>query len=218
MRFRISYFIFILISIFFIRQKSKAQGYFDVGVTAVIQPTCSAPPGTLQDVIVVITNFGTTSITTVPVMFSFNGGLPTTVTYAGFIPPLGSDTLVTLALVMIPLSPYTFCSFTDGDTIPSNDTTCICNGNPMSVNSDLGNFNLLITPNPSHGQFSINFGELQEINTTISVTDHLGRLVWNSDFIKPEFDIDLSDKPEGLYFLQLKTPSTVFTSKLIICK
>jgi len=218
MRFRICYFIFILLSVFFICQKSKAQGYIDVGVTAVIQPTCSATPGTLQDVIVVITNFGTMTITTVPVMFSFNGGILTTVTYSGFIPPFGSDTFVTPALVMIPLSPFTFCAFTDGDTIPANDTTCICNGNPMSVDSDLDYLNLLIAPNPSHGQISIKFIELPEINTTISITDHLGRLVWNSDFIKPEFDIDFSDKPNGLYFIHLKTPSSVFTSKLLICK
>ena len=73
-----------------------------MGVTAIIQPTCTSTPGTLEDIIVVITNFGTLPITSVPVSCSFNNGITSTASYIGSLPPLASDTFVFPAAEIIP--------------------------------------------------------------------------------------------------------------------
>jgi len=212
--------IFILVFMMFTFQVKSAFGFVDYGVTAIIQPTCPVVPGTLQSAIVVITNFGTISITSVPVSYIVNGGMPTTTTYNGFLAPSASDTFEILFAFIIPGGPFSMCAFTSGDTIPANDTTCICNSNPLSVNSNLDNFknHLIISPNPSSGLFLLKLVDQLSVNSFITITDPLGRLVMESDFIKPEFNVDLSNEPNGLYLIMLKTPNTVSTSKLFIIK
>jgi len=199
-------------------QVKTAYGFIDVGVTAILQPTCPVVPGTLQTVIVVITNFGTTSITTVPVSYILNGGIPVTATYNGFLAPSTSDTFEIIPVFIVPSGPFSLCSYTDGDSNPANDTTCICN--PLSTNSDLdySKNHLIINPNPTSGLVSLKLFDLTSMNTTISITDLLGRNVLESDFIKPEIDVDLSNEPNGLYLIILKTPYTVSTSKLFVIK
>ena len=206
-----------MLSTFSFFKISLAQGYLDAGITAIISPTCSSFPIPILDVTVVITNFGTVPITSVPVVIDINGpGAPSTFNYNGLLAPSTSDTFY---VTSIPFSFFlnSLCAYTVGDTIPANDTTCIYCGNPMSLDSDLNDFNLIVAPNPSPGRFSILMNEMLINNAKIEISDHLGKSVWTSDFTKPELHIDFSDKSNGLYFIRINTSSTVVTSKLIIC-
>ena len=71
-------------------------------------------------------------------------------------------------------------------------------------------------PNPSKGIFAIGFegDRNQVINTTVS--DMNGKKVYQSSGLKST--IDLSNQPEGVYLLQVKTVSKIYSDKIIIQK
>ncbi|MBK7390023.1 MAG: T9SS type A sorting domain-containing protein [Bacteroidetes bacterium] len=200
-----------------------ASGSNDYGITAIIQPTCSAAvSGTLHPVIVVITNFGTTSQTSIPVSYTVSGGIPTTATYNGYLAPGTSDTFdISVAGFIVPNGPYTFCAYNEGDSTPANDTTCIsCNGSPMSINDHQDNSNngIIIYPNPTAGTFSLKMMDKLVYNTSIVITDIFGKVVWTSDYIKPEFNIDITNEPNGVYLINLISTSSISNSKLVLAK
>jgi len=200
-----------------------ALGFNDYGITAIIQPTCSvAVPGTLHPVIVVITNFGTTSQTSIPVSYTVSGGILTTVTYNGFLAPGTSDTFdLSIPGFVVPNGPFTFCAYTEGDSTPANDTTCIsCNGSPMSINDPQDNSNneIIVYPNPTAGTFSLKMVGKLVYNTSIVITDIVGKVVWTCDFIKPEFNIDITNQPNGVYLINLKSTSSISNSKFVLAK
>jgi len=70
-------------------------------------------------------------------------------------------------------------------------------------------YNLIfkVGPNPGKGEFFI------EVNTPgkllIKVFDLYGKIVWKSDREESEnFQIDLSNKPNGIYVLYVEEPGT----------
>lgn len=71
-------------------------------------------------------------------------------------------------------------------------------------------------PNPSNGIFTmvVNGGG-SYINFTI--TDILGKIVYSNRYLV-QTKIDLSNQPNGTYFIQLKTENEIVTRKLIIAK
>jgi hypothetical protein len=215
--------IFILAIAILTIQARAAYGFVDVGVSAIIQPTCSDVAGSLQQVTVVITNFGTTPISNLPVIYKLNDGPPVAQTYSQLLAPSASDTFELSYIITVPSWPFTFCSYTVlvGDSNPANDTTCIlCNGIPMSINEhdNISNNKIIVYPNPSSGKFSLKVDNKLLNNSSIIITDILGKVVWTYDFIKPEFNFDLTNEPNGLYLIKLKTPSGSSNSKLTLAK
>ncbi|MBL0343634.1 MAG: T9SS type A sorting domain-containing protein [Bacteroidetes bacterium] len=194
----------------------------DVGITAIINPTCSVIPGVPEPVIVVITNFGNTTMTTYPIGCTINGGIPTVATWNGFLAPSVSDTFEFPILFNFPSGPFSFCAYAlPGDANSTNDTTCIfCNGSPMSVNASENYLKnkIIIQPNPTIGIFSLTIEDKIAYSASIAITNILGKVVWRSDILKQEFNIDFSNEPSGLYLIILKTPYTVSTSKLFVIK
>jgi len=200
---------------------NSSFGVNDVGVTAIIEPTCAVVPG-WQSVIVVITNFGSTTETNLPIGVEISGNIPTTVSWIGSLPPLSSDTFELPIPFWIPSGPFSLCAYSiTFDLNPSNDTTCIsCNGNPMSINSQQysSESKIIVSPNPSSGVFSLKFEEKLTDKTSLTITDILGKVVWKSDFLKPEFNIDISNEPNGVYLLNIYSFKGMTISKLILAK
>jgi trimeric autotransporter adhesin len=84
----------------------------------------------------------------------------------------------------------------------TSDTTCvttISGINQLSVNSD----QLLIYPNPTSGEIIVNInssvGEVKDWN--LQITDVLGRTVYTRQSLNYSNDIDLSNLPNGVYFI-----------------
>ncbi len=221
---KIKFFIsaFALITTLLTGNVKSAFGVIDVGVTAIIQPTCSVVPGIPQSIIVVITNFGNISLTTVPIGVFISGNTPAASTWNGSLAPLTSDTFEFPVQFTFPAGPFSLCSYTMGaDANPLNDTTCIsCNGVSVSINShqDITKNKIITWPNPTSGNFILKIEDAVAYKTSITITDILGKEVWKSGFLKPEFNIDLTNEPNGVYLINLKSSSTTINSKLILAK
>lgn len=97
----------------------------DVGITAITAPVGGAPVGTSQNVVVVLENFGSTTITSVPITFTVNGGNPQTITWTGSLAPCAVVTVV-LPQTTFVQGVNTICAFSQlaTDVDNSNDTTC----------------------------------------------------------------------------------------------
>ncbi|MCA0429111.1 MAG: T9SS type A sorting domain-containing protein [Bacteroidetes bacterium] len=99
----------------------------DGGITAISQPAAGQPCyGSTQPVVVTISNFGTSALTSVPVDVFVNGALTTTVsgTYSGSIPPSGTTSFTVGTANMSAVGTYSFKAFTKilGDPTQANDT------------------------------------------------------------------------------------------------
>ena len=76
--------------------------------------------------------------------------------------------------------------------------------------------NFQIYPNPSNGQFLIDIANSPKTPIEVVVVDLTGRTIFRKTYDGiSKINIDLSDKKKGLYFLQLKSGSLMFNSKLL---
>ncbi len=73
---------------------------------------------------------------------------------------------------------------------------------------------LLIIPNPSSGKFTISISDGQL--GSLEITDLLGNIVYRSDVQNKQYEIDLSSKPKGIYFVKVTVEDKIFTDKIII--
>ncbi|HNW88659.1 MAG TPA: GEVED domain-containing protein [Bacteroidales bacterium] len=109
----------------------------DAGVTAIVQPTSPQNEGVSAPVQVTVRNFGTDPITNASnmlVAYSYNGGAPQSITWAGgTIAPLATAN-VTLPNITVLPNDLSLCAWTvlAGDSNTFNDTTCMTlHGNPQ---------------------------------------------------------------------------------------
>jgi len=89
--------------------------------------------------------------------------------------------------------------------------------NPNGINED-PNKDILISPNPSTGKFQVFIPETNGKETEITVSDIIGQKVWQSKTKNSSsyFTVDLSDKPKGIYFLELRFAEKSKSTKLIV--
>ena len=79
------------------------------------------------------------------------------------------------------------------------------------------NYQSLIYPNPTSGQFTIKL-KGNETNSTIEVYNILGEQIYRSIIKSPQTDIDLGTQPQGMYFVYLKTEKNVEVKKIQVIK
>ena len=82
--------------------------------------------------------------------------------------------------------------------------------------TDIKSENFKIYPNPSNGIFTINNEQL--IINNLTITNITGKIIYNSQFstFNSQFSIDISNQPAGIYFINIKTETGIYTEKLII--
>ena len=116
----------------------------DAGVTAILQPAAPTQTGTQVTVQVTIKNYGTDSLTSIPVRYRVNNGPVTAETWTGFLIPGATANYTFTATFASPGTTYDLCSFTKlvGDTYWWNDTTCTSVNTTPGV-KDLGVSRLL---------------------------------------------------------------------------
>jgi hypothetical protein len=101
---------------------------FDAGVTGFMQPSSlNGIEGALQTVQVTIKNFGTNTLTSIPVAYSVNGTQIASQTWTGSLASGASTNVLFTTQYTTPAQQYDLCAYTglvpDGDH--TNDTTCI---------------------------------------------------------------------------------------------
>jgi len=97
----------------------------DAGVIEIITPTTQEITGFSTPVQVVIKNFGTDTLHTIPVRYRINNGVPVNDQWTGTLLP--DDTLLfTFATPIVETSSYNLCAYTRivADIYTFNDTTC----------------------------------------------------------------------------------------------
>lgn len=79
------------------------------------------------------------------------------------------------------------------------------------------NLNLKISPNPTYGKFTIQISDSKILNNKyqISISNIQGEIIYKSEIVNPNSQIDLSDQPSGLYIVSVKTGEKVYHQKLV---
>ncbi len=98
----------------------------DAGVSAILLPNAATQTGSPVTVEVTIKNYGTTSLSSIPVRYVINGGAVTSETWSGTLASGATTNYTFTAPYTSPGSTYELCAFTKvtGDTYTFNDTTC----------------------------------------------------------------------------------------------
>jgi hypothetical protein len=112
--------------------------------------------------------------------------------------------------------PIAFPSIPQIATIPSYyQSTVLCSNPPgLGVNEIHNENSLTIYPNPSSGIFSIKL-ESANAKKQLSVYNTLGELVFSSIETAPEFTIDLSAQPAGIYLVNVFDGKNLVSKKVI---
>lgn len=93
----------------------------------------------------------------------------------------------------------------------------INNTMPASIDKNTKSSNIQIFPNPNNGIFNIDIQNFSE-NTTIEIYNGLGKLIEKSILTKNTKEINISNQPNGAYFIYLKNDNHVEYQKIILQK
>ncbi len=78
------------------------------------------------------------------------------------------------------------------------------------------NSTILLSPNPTTGEFTIFFGDESEEGNSVVITDLAGKAVYSAEGLGSEVSINLSDKTKGVYIVKAITNGNIRTEKLIL--
>lgn len=86
--------------------------------------------------------------------------------------------------------------------------------------SNIGFVNISIYPNPTYGNVTVNLSELNsETGFEVEVLNTTGKTIKRLSINKldydKEFSVDLSNKPQGVYLLKVKTDKDFFIKKIV---
>ena len=95
---------------------------------------------------------------------------------------------------------------------PNPYTTANCSG---SIVEELEALSVLIYPNPSSNNLTIDLGDLTGLNTTIKLYDSSSKLIFEKRSTST-LRIDLSGYAKGLYTLELSNSDKVLRSQVVI--
>jgi polyhydroxybutyrate depolymerase len=88
------------------------------------------------------------------------------------------------------------------------------------INENSAQNNLALYPNPTNGNFTLTLTVKQTENMELNVLNSFGQSVFTTihQFVPGDnnLTIDLTNKPKGIYFVQVKTGSTVFTKHVVV--
>ena len=99
-----------------------------------------------------------------------------------------------------------------GDVIQED---CECSGTPQSKVDELEALSVLIYPNPTYNNLTIDLGDLNGVNTTVKLYDSSSKLVFETLSLS-NFVIDVSSYAIGLYTLELSTSDKVLRSQVVV--
>ena len=85
---------------------------------------------------------------------------------------------------------------------------------PSSIN-DLEALSVLIYPNPASNNLTVDYGDLNGVNTTIKLYDSSSKLIFEKQSPSTQM-IDVSAYAKGIYSIELVTDEHVLRSQVII--
>ncbi|MGB1243582.1 MAG: immunoglobulin-like domain-containing protein, partial [Chitinophagales bacterium] len=89
----------------------------------------------------------------------------------------------------------------------------------VGIEDTLFDTEITLFPNPTQGQFSINFHDLTNLQTQVEVFNLVGESVYESQQMihqNPILKVDLSGVAAGMYLVKIQTPEGSLTKKVMI--
>ena len=104
--------------------------------------------------------------------------------------------------------------FTQNNQTLYPDSTTLCNlindvGSPVKYQD------MLIYPNPTSGKFTLQSTNQSFNNSTITIYNSLGEIIFQSEIRNQESEIDLSSHPNGIYFVTVIEGDRMAVKKII---
>ena len=92
-----------------------------------------------------------------------------------------------------------------------------CNTFTSVAENNMQKVNFLIFPNPTNGkiQFEVSGLEVGK-NSTLEIYNMQGEIIYQSSFINPISEVDLSNQANGIYIVKIYDGQTILTKKIVI--
>jgi PKD repeat protein len=95
-------------------------------------------------------------------------------------------------------------------------------GYPTGIEKKQASLNFSVSPNPSNGNFDLNIGSFRDDVVNVRILNMLGSTIFEEKDIqlneKISRQVDLSNQPQGIYFLTVKGKESTMTQKVVIRK
>jgi hypothetical protein len=101
------------------------------------------------------------------------------------------------------------------NTLWTNDTSTICTNSNIGLTSEKLDYEVTTQPNPNSGLFTIKVNQ-EHIGSSYQILDNLGRLIDKGIIRDLSQDFDLSDKPKGVYRIQVSNDKAIKTLNVVI--
>lgn len=112
----------------------------------------------------------------------------------------------------------TSCKFTSCRVSTQNGSKISSNGNNKNPN-EISNSELLIAPNPTNAIFTATYEQTEKENAIFELYDYSGRLLEiqksDEEQYRHTISFDLNNKPNGLYYLKVKTQSNQISKPIV---
>lgn len=197
----------------------------DAGISRILHPRLDTTYSPLVpiEVSVMLRNFGSNTLTSLPVTYSVSGQPKANETWTGSLGPNDSVAYTFTTLFYKPLGYYQVCASTQlaGDADPANDQICLMLP-PVGIEESglVNGIRLRVSPNPASETVLLECLLPVAGDVDILLQNTLGQIALKA---KKRFDagsnsvsIDISGVPAGIYFCTLIYDNRPYTVKLVI--
>ncbi len=202
---------------------------FDVAVTEIITPGDTAVSGTTAFVKVRIKNFGSTALTSIPVVFQRGSGTPVAETWTGAALNTGDEVVYTFTSTFTVAmgSQFSLCAYTNltNDAYPQNNKICksVIIGSVGIDDKDADKFWLAQNmPNPTNAITNIEFGLPTNGEIIFNLVNMIGQNVYTEttrkDAGRHQIQLNVTDFPNGVYYYAIEFKGKRLIKKMLITK
>jgi len=117
---------------------------------------------------------------------------------------------------------YYSVTVTDSCAITLTDSVFVNFAGALSINELIDIGNIIISPNPTTGSLNIIFDVNEVVPTSIKIYNVIGKLITEinqpNGLLKGNYSFDLSEQPDGVYFVKVESRDRVVTRKVTIVR
>ena len=200
-------------------------GALDAGVSTVIAPNGQVTIGKATTVKIVIRNFGTDTLKSVPVEYMLNGNTIANETFTGVIAPNDSADYTFTTTYISAGGPYGICGKTNlvNDVDSTNDMSCVT---VIGSSIDVADANQFIVeqnqPNPSNGSTTIEFYLPKAGDVKFELVNMLGAVIETKEMNlvrgKQSIVLNTQNYEVGVYHYSVRFDGQVRSYKMVIVR
>jgi len=198
---------------------------YDVGIIEIINPDSITIIGSNATVTAKIQNFGTNTVTSIPVEYESGINL-IQATWTGNLLPNATEIYTFTTTYPSPIGNYNLCVRTKlaGDAYITNDELCENLLGTIGIDEyDNSNFILFQNvPNPTNGLTTIHYKVNKSGKVILSINNITGQKLYQQEQFsergKHSFIVDTSKLPAGIYFYSVDLAGIKQTRRMIIIK